>query len=191
MGKEDLSSRCFSCAGQFCEMEVTPDSAVQEAFFKNNHFALTAVGLFYKVSLSLFKCSHANTFFLTKPSVFLIAAFLVKLYKRFAMKRKSFWSLPGFGFRYELETQPRFVQKFRKGSWTFLAQLAWFMILCHSYTNHVAPAHGKTRRAWAPSQANQNHGLSPSTLSSSHKGRMLTVHPQRLSGLSSNKRIDL
>ena len=70
MGKEDLPSRCFSRAGQFCEMEVTPDSAVQELVFKNTHFSLTAVGLFYKVSLALFKCSHANTFFLNQTPCF-------------------------------------------------------------------------------------------------------------------------
>lgn len=60
MGKEVLPSRCFSCTGQFYEMEVTPDSAMQEAVFKNNNFSLTAVGLFYKVSLAQFKWSQAN-----------------------------------------------------------------------------------------------------------------------------------
>lgn len=157
---------------------------------KTTFFPYWEVGLFYRSALLYVNVLNPTPFFLTKPSVFLIAAFLAKLHKGFAVKYKSFSSPPGFRFPYELKTQPRFVQKFNKGSWTFLAKLDWFMILCHNYTNHVASAHSKTRWARAPSQANQSSGRSPSTLSCSHKGRMLTVHPQWLSGLPSNKRID-
>lgn len=51
-------------------MEVTPYSAMQEAVFKSNSFSLTTVGLLYKVSLALFKCSEANTSFLNQAQRF-------------------------------------------------------------------------------------------------------------------------
>lgn len=114
-------------------------SSFQESLFFT-HYNRAAL----KVSHALCKCSQADNFFLNQTQGSLTAAFLAERYKGFAMKHKSFWSPPGFRFPYELETQPRFVQRFSKGSWTFLAKLDWFMILCHNYTNHVASAHSKT-----------------------------------------------
>jgi len=90
MGKEDLPSRCFSCAGQFCEMGVTPDSAMREEVFKNNNFSFTTVGLFYQVSLALFKRSHDNIFFLNKTQCFPDHCLFREALKRIVMKHKSF-----------------------------------------------------------------------------------------------------
>lgn len=70
MGNKNLPSRCFSHDGQFCEMEATPYGAMQETVFKSNRFSQTTVGLLYKGSLALFKCSEANTSFLNQVQCF-------------------------------------------------------------------------------------------------------------------------